>query len=60
MGRLAGFRYRQIVKKLKAFGFEFFVTLLEVMKSGIILRGDDLRPAQITLATCLKELSVRF
>ena len=24
MGRLAGFRYRQIVKKLKAFGFEFF------------------------------------
>lgn len=24
MGKLAGFRYRQIVKKLKAFGFEFF------------------------------------
>lgn len=24
MGRLAGFRYRQIIKKLKAFGFEFF------------------------------------
>lgn len=24
MGRLAGFRYRQIVKRLKAFGFEFF------------------------------------
>jgi len=24
MGRLSGFRYRQIVKKLKAFGFEFF------------------------------------
>ena len=24
MGRLAGFRYRQVVKKLKAFGFEFF------------------------------------
>lgn len=24
MGRLAGFRYRQITKKLKAFGFEFF------------------------------------
>jgi predicted RNA binding protein YcfA (HicA-like mRNA interferase family) len=24
VGRLAGFRYRQIVKKLKAFGFEFF------------------------------------
>jgi len=24
MGRLSGFRYRQIVIKLKAFGFEFF------------------------------------
>jgi predicted RNA binding protein YcfA (HicA-like mRNA interferase family) len=24
MGRLSGFRYRQIVKKLKIFGFEFF------------------------------------
>lgn len=24
MGRLSGFRYRQIVKKLKALGFEFF------------------------------------
>ena len=24
MGKLAGFRYREIVKKLKAFGFEFF------------------------------------
>ena len=23
MGRLAGFRYRQIVKRLKTFGFEF-------------------------------------
>ncbi len=24
MGRLSGFRYRQIAKKLKAFGFEFY------------------------------------
>jgi len=24
MGRLAGFTYRQIIKRLKAFGFEFF------------------------------------
>jgi predicted RNA binding protein YcfA (HicA-like mRNA interferase family) len=24
MGRLSGFRYREIVKRLKAFGFEFF------------------------------------
>jgi predicted RNA binding protein YcfA (HicA-like mRNA interferase family) len=24
MGRLSGFKYRQIIKKLKAFGFEFF------------------------------------
>ena len=24
MGRLAGFRYRQIVKRLKSFGFEFY------------------------------------
>ena len=23
MGRLAGFRYRQVIKKLKAFGFAF-------------------------------------
>jgi predicted RNA binding protein YcfA (HicA-like mRNA interferase family) len=24
MGRLAGFKYRSIIKKLKAFGFEFY------------------------------------
>ncbi|MBI5825942.1 MAG: type II toxin-antitoxin system HicA family toxin [Chloroflexi bacterium] len=24
MGRLSGFRYREIVKRLKAFGFEFY------------------------------------
>jgi len=24
VGRLSGFKYRQIVKRLKAFGFEFF------------------------------------
>ncbi len=24
MGRLAGFRYREIVQKMKKFGFEFF------------------------------------
>jgi len=24
MGRLSGFRYRDVVKKLKTFGFEFF------------------------------------
>lgn len=24
MGRLAGFRYRDIIKKLKKFGFEFY------------------------------------
>jgi predicted RNA binding protein YcfA (HicA-like mRNA interferase family) len=24
MGRLSGFRYREIIKKLKAFGFEFY------------------------------------
>ena len=24
MGRLSGFKYREIIKKLKAFGFEFF------------------------------------
>ncbi|MBM3151237.1 MAG: type II toxin-antitoxin system HicA family toxin [Chloroflexi bacterium] len=24
MGRLSGFRYRQIIKKLKTFGFEFY------------------------------------
>jgi len=25
MGRLSGFKYRVIIKKLKAFGFEFFL-----------------------------------
>ncbi|NBC84479.1 MAG: addiction module toxin, HicA family [Bacteroidetes bacterium] len=24
MGRLSGFKYRQIIKKLKGFGFEFY------------------------------------
>ena len=24
MGRLAGFKYRKIIKKLKSFGFEFY------------------------------------
>jgi hypothetical protein len=28
MGRLAGFKYRQIIKKLKAKGLEFFRSLL--------------------------------
>lgn len=60
MGRLSGFRYRQITKKLKAFGFEFFRNLTEAMKSGIIQQQANLLPSQITPAICLKERCVLF
>jgi hypothetical protein len=37
MGKLAGFRYREIVKRLKLFGFEFYRQGAGRMKSGAIL-----------------------
>ena len=56
MGILSGFRYRQIIKKLKALGFEFFRHARGVMKSGINHRQGDLRQFQIIRATCPKVL----
>jgi hypothetical protein len=34
MGRLAGFRYREVVKRLKALGFEFDCQAAGAMRSG--------------------------
>ena len=38
MGRLAGFRYREITKRLKKFGFQFGRRLLVAMRFGTILK----------------------
>jgi predicted RNA binding protein YcfA (HicA-like mRNA interferase family) len=37
MGRLAGFRYREIIKILKKFGFHFIDRRQVAMKSGLTL-----------------------
>ncbi len=60
MGRLSDFRYRQIVKKLKAFGFEFFRHAAGSHEIGAIQRLDDLRQSQAILVICQKALYVRF
>jgi len=54
MGRLSGFKYRQIIKKLKAFGFEFFVMRRGATKSGITQPPEGLLPFLTTLVICLK------
>jgi hypothetical protein len=43
MGRLSGFKYRQIIKKLKVFDFEFFRHAAGVMRSGTTPRLEDLQ-----------------
>jgi hypothetical protein len=54
MGRLAGFHYREIVKRLKAFGFVFDRQQREVMKSGTASAQIDTPLSQITVVTCPK------
>ncbi len=41
MGKLAGFRYREIIKRLKAFGFEFYRQAAgshEIWRNSVTLR----------------------
>jgi hypothetical protein len=52
MGRLAGFRYREIVKRLKTFGFKF--DRQAAMKFGLILKRDVIQLFLIIRATCPK------
>jgi len=47
MGRLAGFKYREIVNLLKNSALNFTDKQQEVMKFGIILKQIDLPPFQI-------------
>ena len=49
MGQLSGFRYRDIVQRLKLFGFSF--KLREVTKSGTINQQAITQRFQITQAT---------
>jgi len=55
MGRLAGFKYRRIIKKLKSLGFEFFVTLQEAMGYGITQLLIDSQLYRDIIPICLKE-----
>ncbi len=55
MGRLSGFRYRQIIKKLKAFGFEFLRHA-----AGITRQLAGLQQPRIILATCPNEHCERY
>jgi len=59
MGRLSGFRYRDIVKKLKAFGFEFYRNAVgshEIWRNKV---QGVLQLFPITLVTCPKALCAR-
>jgi hypothetical protein len=51
MGRLAGFRYRQVVARLKNHGFVFDVRPLAATRSGSMLRQIDTPPFPIIPAT---------
>ncbi len=42
MGRLAGFRYREVVRRLKVFGFEAEGTLRAILKQAGISPDDFL------------------
>lgn len=54
MGRLAGFRYRDIINILKTFGFEFIDKPRAAMKFGTILKPKDLQQFQTIPEICLK------
>jgi hypothetical protein len=56
MGRLAGFRYREIARKLKACGSSSIGKPLAAMKSGSAKAGIDTRQSLTTPATCRREL----
>ncbi len=60
MGRLSGFRYREIIKLLKKFGFEFHRQAAGSHEIWFNPETKDLRPFRITPAICPKELCVRF
>ncbi len=51
MGRLAGFRYRQIIKRLKKLGFEFDRQAAGSHETGLIRNRINIPPFPITLET---------
>jgi|GEM_PF-2104878 len=55
MGRLAGFRYREIVKRLKRVGFEFDRRQREVTRFGTILLRDVIQRYRIIQGKCQRE-----
>ena len=52
MGRLAGFRYREIIKILKKFGFEFYRQAAGSHEIWFNPETKDLRLFQITPEIC--------
>jgi len=61
MGRLAGFSYREIVKRLKVFGFSFDrQAAAEAMKSGIMNELTCIPPYPIMLEIFPRAQQGRF
>jgi predicted RNA binding protein YcfA (HicA-like mRNA interferase family) len=57
MGRLSGFRYRDVVKRLKHFGFAFDRQAAGSHEIWYEASGQRYTTTPITQATCLKEPS---
>lgn len=55
MGRLGGFSYRDVVKRLKEFGLNFTDRPPGAMKFGILLQQTAIPQSPITQEICLKE-----
>lgn len=60
MGRLAGFRYREVAQRLRVFGFRFDLPARAAMKCGVIHKQAGKSRFRITLAIWRKERCERF
>ena len=60
MGRLAGFRYREIIRKLKARGFEFDRQAAGSHEIWFHPKTIATQPYRAIQVTCLKELLEPF
>lgn len=55
MGRLDGFSYRDVIKRLNPFGFNFTDGLPGAMKFGILDQQTAIPQSSITQVICLRE-----
>jgi hypothetical protein len=60
MGRLAGFRYREVVRRLRSFGFQFDRPGPAAMKCGVIRKPEKRSLSRITQAIWQREHFERF